>query len=122
VLLALIFFSFFGMLTPSAWTFPQTYYWRYQVISNLLSPCDNPNHYWFAAYGLALAGFLMPPFAGHLQRYLHGIACTGALEYDTERFCQDRCQRYRILCSGCLEPSLQNRLRNVAKTCAKSLS
>jgi hypothetical protein len=37
VLLALIFFSFFGTLTASAWMFPQNYDWRYRVISNLLS-------------------------------------------------------------------------------------
>ena len=58
VLLALIFFSFFGMLTASAWMFPQNYDWRYRVISNLLSPRDNPSHYWMAAGGLALTGLL----------------------------------------------------------------
>jgi len=68
VLLALIFLSFFGTLTVSAWMFPQNYDWRYRVISNLLSPRDNPNHYWLAASGLALTGLLMLPFAGHLQR------------------------------------------------------
>jgi hypothetical protein len=51
VLLALIFFSFFGTLTASAWMFPKNYDWRYRVISNLLSPRDNPNHYWLAASG-----------------------------------------------------------------------
>jgi hypothetical protein len=74
VLLALIFLSFFGTLTVSAWMFPQTYDWRYRVISNLLSPRDNPNHYWLAASGLALTGLLMLPFAGHLQRHLEIIA------------------------------------------------
>ena len=74
VLLALIFFSFFGTLTASAWMFPQNYDWRYRVISNLLSPRDNPNHYWLAASGLALTGFLMLPFAGHLRRHLGVIA------------------------------------------------
>ena len=73
-LLALIFFSFFGTLTVNAWMFPQNYDWRYRVISNLLSPRDNPNHYWFAAGGLVLTGLLMLPFAGHLQRYLEVIA------------------------------------------------
>src|SRR5207253_10938183 len=74
VLLALIFFSFFGTLTASAWMFPQNYDWRYRVISNLLSPRDNPSHYWMAASGVALAGLLMLPFAGYLQRYLGVIA------------------------------------------------
>ena len=74
VLLALIFFSFFGTLTASAWMFPQNYDWRYRVISNLLSPRDNPNHYWLAASGLVLTGFLMLPFAGYLHRHLELIA------------------------------------------------
>src|SRR5947207_13626775 len=74
VLLALIFFSFFGTLTASAWMFPQNYDWRYRVISNLLSPRDNPNHYWLAASGVALTGLLMLPFAGLLRRDLEVIA------------------------------------------------
>jgi len=74
VLLALIFLSFFGTLTVSAWMFPQNYDWRYRVISNLLSPRDNPNHYWLAASGLVLTGLLMLPFAGHLHRHLEVIA------------------------------------------------
>jgi hypothetical protein len=74
VLLALIFLSFFGTLTVSAWMFPQNYDWRYRVISNLLSPRDNPNHYWLAASGLALTGLLMLPFAGHLQRHFEVTA------------------------------------------------
>ena len=74
VLLALIFFSFFGTLSASAWMFPQDYDWRYRVISNLLSPRDNPSHYWVAAGGLALTGLLMLPFAGYLRRHLGVIA------------------------------------------------
>src|SRR6478609_6111111 len=74
VLLALIFLSFFGTLTVSAWMFPQNYDWRYRVISSLLSPRDNPNHYWLAASGLALTGFLMLPFAAHLQRHFEVTA------------------------------------------------
>src|SRR2546430_11061271 len=74
VLLALIFFAFFGTLTASAWMFPKNYDWRYRVISNLLSPRDNPSHYWMAAGGLALTGLLMLPFAGYLRRHLGVIA------------------------------------------------
>jgi hypothetical protein len=73
-LLALIFLSFFGTLTVSAWMFPSNYDWRYRVISNLLSPRDNPRHYWLAAGGVALTGFLMLPFAGHLKRSLEIIS------------------------------------------------
>jgi hypothetical protein len=70
LLLGLIFLSFFGTLAVSAWMFPQNYDWRYRVISNLLSPRDNPAHYWLGAIGLALTAFLMLPFAGHLRRHL----------------------------------------------------
>src|SRR2546429_5860697 len=70
VLLGLIFLSFFGTLAASAWMFPQNYDWRYRVISNLLSPRDNPAHYWLAAIGLALTALLMLPFAGYLRRHL----------------------------------------------------
>jgi hypothetical protein len=78
VLLALIFISFFGTLTVSAWMFPHNYDWRYRVISNLLSPRDNPNHYWLAASGLTLTGLFMLPFAGHLQRHLGVISPVAA--------------------------------------------
>src|SRR5438093_11502983 len=70
VLLGLIFLSFFGTLAVSAWMFPQNYDWRYRVISNLLSPRDNPAHFWFAAIGLAVTALLMLPFAGYLRRHL----------------------------------------------------
>jgi len=70
VLLGLIFLSFFGTLAASARMFPQNYDWRYRVISNLLSPRDNPNHHWLPACGMALAGLFMLPFAGYLQRHL----------------------------------------------------
>src|SRR5436305_14964964 len=74
VLLGLIFLSFFGTLAVSASMFPQNYDWRYRVISNLLSPRDNPAHYWLAAIGLALTALLMLPFAGYLRRHLGVIA------------------------------------------------
>lgn len=70
ILLALIFCSFFGTLALSAWMFPQSYDWRYRVISNLLSARDNPEHHWLPACGVALAGFFMLPFAGYLKRHL----------------------------------------------------
>jgi len=74
LLLALIFLSFFGTLSLSAWMFPDKYEWRYRVISSLLSPRDNPRHYWLAASGLALTAVLMLPFVEHLRRYLQSIA------------------------------------------------
>jgi len=78
VLLALISLSFFGTLAVAARTFPQNYDWRYRVISNLLSPRDNPAHYWFAAGGVALSAIFMLPFAGYLSRNLASISPTGA--------------------------------------------
>src|SRR5207249_11215231 len=74
VLLTLIFLSFFGTLSLSAWMFPDNYDWRYRVISSLLSPRDNPRHYWLAASGLALTAVLMLPFAEHLRRHLQSLA------------------------------------------------
>jgi len=74
VLLALIFLSSFGTLTLSASMFPLNYDWRYRVISNLLSPRDNPDCYWIAAMGLGLSGVLMLPFAGFLRHYLGVVA------------------------------------------------
>jgi len=69
-LLALIFLAFFGTLGLSARMFPQNYDWRYRVISNLLSPRDNPGHYWLPACGIIVAAVLMLPFAGYLRRNL----------------------------------------------------
>jgi vacuolar-type H+-ATPase subunit I/STV1 len=70
VLLGLIFLSFFGTLGVSASMFPENYDWRYRVISNLLSPRDNPDHYWLPACGVSLAALLMLPLAGYLRRHL----------------------------------------------------
>ena len=69
-LLALIFLAFFGTLVLSARMFPRNYDWRYRVISNLLSPRDNPEHFWLPACGIILAAVLMLPFAGYLHRNL----------------------------------------------------
>jgi hypothetical protein len=74
ILLALIFLSFFGTLTLSASMFPHSYDWRYRVISNLLSPRDNPEHYRLAAMGMSLSGMLMLPFAGYLRHHLRIFA------------------------------------------------
>jgi len=70
MLLGLISLSFFGTLGVSAAMFPDNYDWRYHVISNLLSPRDNPQHYWLSACGVSLAALLMLPLAGYLRRHL----------------------------------------------------
>src|SRR6516165_2532693 len=69
-LLVLIAVSFFGSLAMAARMFPHNYDWRYRVISNLLSPRDNPGHHWLPACGIILAAVLMLPFAGYLRRNL----------------------------------------------------
>jgi hypothetical protein len=76
VLLGLIFLSFFGTLGLSASMFPKNYDWRYRVISNLLSPRDNPHHYWLPVCGMSLAALLILPFAGYLRSHLE-IASPG---------------------------------------------
>jgi hypothetical membrane protein len=70
VLLCLILISFFGVLAISGSMFPKGYDWRYRVISNLLSPRDNPQHYRLAACGLVTTGLLMIPFVLFLNRKL----------------------------------------------------
>src|SRR5438093_4799868 len=74
VLLVLIAVSFFGNLGMAAWMFPQNYDWWYRVISILLSPRDNPGHYWLPACGIIMAAVLMLPFAGYLRRNLEIVS------------------------------------------------
>ena len=78
VLLCFILISFFGILGLSASMFPHGYDWRYRVISNLLSPRDNPQYYQLAACGLVLTGLLMIPFAIHLNQQLAPVSKLGA--------------------------------------------
>lgn len=52
---------YFGSLALAALLFPRAYDWRANVISNLLSPRDNPHYYWVASCGVALAGLGMLP-------------------------------------------------------------
>jgi hypothetical protein len=85
VFLALIFLAFFGTLALSATMFPQNYDWRYRVISNLLSPRDNPQHYWLPACGIILAAVLMLPLTGYLHRNLE-IASARAARVSTSAF------------------------------------
>jgi len=73
ILLSLIFLSFFATLAAAASMFPHGYDWRYRVISNLLSPRDNPKYYWLAAAGVAITGLLMLPFAAHLYSSLKTV-------------------------------------------------
>jgi len=78
VLLGLIFVSFFGILAVTASMVPG-YDWRYRVISSLLSPRDNPQHYQLAAFGVVISGLLMLPFAAHLYRILKKVSARAAV-------------------------------------------
>jgi len=77
--LGLIFVSFFGTLALSAAMFPENYDWRYRVISNLLSPRDNPNYYWLPACGMSVAALLILPLAGYLRWHLEMASPRAAL-------------------------------------------
>jgi len=79
MLLGLIFLSFFGTLGLSASMFPENYDWRYRVISNLLSPRDNPNYHWLPACGMSVAALLILPLAGYLRRNLEMASPRAAL-------------------------------------------
>ena len=78
VLLCLIAVSFFGVLAFSGSMFPKGYDWRYRVISSLISPRDNPQHYRLAACGMILTGLFMLPFATHLNRGLAPVSAVAA--------------------------------------------
>jgi len=74
VLLVLILLSFFGILAIAATIFPHGYDWRYRVISSLLSPRDNPQHHWLAAWAVVVTGLLMLPFGAHLYQILKPVS------------------------------------------------
>jgi len=69
-LLALLFGSYFGSLWVGALYFPHSYDWRRNVISNLLSPRDNPGGYWLPSVGVAMAGLCMAPLAAWIESEL----------------------------------------------------
>jgi hypothetical protein len=75
-LLALLFGSYFGSLWVGSLHFPHPYDWRRNVISNLLSPRDNPGWYWLPSAGIAVAGLCMLPLAAWIESEL-GDAGTG---------------------------------------------
>jgi hypothetical protein len=69
-LLAALFGTYFGSLWVGSLFFPHGYDWRRNVISNLLSPRDNPGWYWLPSAGVALAGLCMVPLAVWIEREL----------------------------------------------------
>lgn len=70
ILLAALFGFYFGSLWVGSLHFPHGYDWRRNVISNLLSPRDNPQWYWVPAAGVALAGLCMLPLAAWIESQL----------------------------------------------------
>jgi hypothetical protein len=69
-LLAVLFGSYFGSLWAGSLHFPHTYDWRRNVISNLLSPRDNPHWYWLPSVGVAIAGLCMLQLGAWIEREL----------------------------------------------------
>lgn len=69
-LLALLFASYFGSLWIGSLHFPHAYDWRRNVISNLLSPRDNPQWYWLPSVGVAVAGLCMVQLGAWIEREL----------------------------------------------------
>lgn len=74
VFLPLILLSYFGTLAVAALLFPEPYDWRYRVVSNLLSPRDDPRWYRIPSIGIAMAGVLMLPLAAYLEARLRPAA------------------------------------------------
>jgi hypothetical protein len=74
VLIPVIAISYFGTLALAILLFPESYDWRYRVISSLISPRYNPAFHWIPSFGIALAGLSMIPFAGYIRRHLQPAA------------------------------------------------
>jgi hypothetical protein len=66
----LIFASYFGTLAYAAVVSPTAYDWRSRVISNLISPRNNPAFHWIPSIGIAIAGLLMIPFTSYIHARL----------------------------------------------------
>jgi hypothetical protein len=69
-LLVVLFGSYFGSLWVASMHFPHPYDWRRNVISNLLSPRDNPGWYRLPSAGVAVAGLCMLPLAAWIESAL----------------------------------------------------
>jgi hypothetical protein len=70
LLLTMLFIAYFGTIWLAAAHFPHGYDWRRNVISNLLSPRDNPAWYRVPSAGVALAGVCMVPLAAWMESAL----------------------------------------------------
>jgi len=72
--LPLILLCYFGSLAVAAYYFPEPYDWRYRVISNLLSPRDNPDFYRIPSAGIALGAIFMLPIFAYIDERLRPVA------------------------------------------------
>jgi hypothetical protein len=77
-LLPLIFLFYFGSLAIAGYLFPEPYDWRYRVISNLLSPRDNPQYYRIPSVGVALGAAFMLPLFGYIGQRMRRVSRWGA--------------------------------------------
>jgi hypothetical protein len=77
-LLPLILASHFGILALAVGLYPDAYDWRYDSISRLLYPRNNPTFHYIASASVAVSGVLMIPFAGYIYRRLRASAPTAA--------------------------------------------
>jgi hypothetical protein len=91
VLVPLIFASYFGTLGVAVLLYPDSYDWRYNSISRLLYPRNNPQFHYIATISIAASGALMAPFAGYIRRRLRGPTPTattvGAVLFFTGCIC-----------------------------------
>ena len=78
VLVPLILACFFGVLGVAALLYPMSYDWRYNTISQLLYPRNNPELHLLASISIAVSGLLMIPFAGYIGRRLRRAAPAAA--------------------------------------------
>jgi len=78
VLLPLFFASYFGILAVAVFMYPDPYDWRFNSISKLLYPRNNPDFYYIASGSIALSGVLLLPFAGYIRQRLRNAAPTAA--------------------------------------------
>ena len=77
-LIPLMFVSYFGALGLAVLLFPGTYDWCDRSISTLLYPRNNPEFHFIASIGIAIAGLLMIPFAGYINRRLRIVSPVAA--------------------------------------------
>ncbi len=74
VMVPLTLASYFGMMGIAASLYPESYDWRFNSMSMLLYPHDNPEFHYGASICVAVCGVSMIPFAGYIRRRLRGIA------------------------------------------------